>query len=362
VSIRPIDVHQLLARGGQMTPEERAGLAADLSEDRLHELQQGTLDDSLDQPVKVIPRDETPLFKGYIGQEKFLMNKTPEELGEVLGIRTKLARGVYVLAPVRPLMPGDLENKAYTHLPGGQEYNKTAAEREQDEYPPGKAAPQWTMTTILAARIIAELAPKEPYLRVRAPLSQMVVRTAELDRGAPQPDATARLNAPVGGAWGNVRSAGKKAHKGWDLYAEEGTPVHSISWGMVVRAVSDQGKSRTGYGNEVLVRLLSREAKELARSEGAESIYALYAHLKSVMVKAGDPVWLGRVIGLSGKSGNAYNTPPHLHFGLRRSPGESGLADTLDPGLLVGFGYYMCDKGQTANPYLRGTPAGKQGI
>jgi uncharacterized protein YgiM (DUF1202 family) len=51
------------------------------------------------------------------------------------------------------------------------------------------------------------------------------------------------------------------------------------------------------------------------RPEGKN--YTLYyAHLDSQTVSTGQDVKLGDTIGLVGNTGNAINTPPHLHFGI----------------------------------------------
>jgi murein DD-endopeptidase MepM/ murein hydrolase activator NlpD len=39
-----------------------------------------------------------------------------------------------------------------------------------------------------------------------------------------------------------------------------------------------------------------------------------YAHLHSVSVHVGDPVTEGEQVGILGDTGNAGNTPPHVHF------------------------------------------------
>ena len=70
-----------------------------------------------------------------------------------------------------------------------------------------------------------------------------------------------------------------------------------------------------------------------------EQEYALFAHLKkdSIIVKVGDIVKKGDIIGKVGHSGNS--TAPHLHF---------QLMDNADPkyarGLLCGFEYYEIQK------------------
>ena len=63
----------------------------------------------------------------------------------------------------------------------------------------------------------------------------------------------------------------------------------------------------------------------------------------------------GRGIGLTGSTGNAYNTPPHLHFELRTAfQWEKGhpLKFDIDPGELLGYGYYSTSASPNQNPYL----------
>jgi hypothetical protein len=61
---------------------------------------------------------------------------------------------------------------------------------------------------------------------MRAPLDEMTIRTADLDRAHTSPGVTSRLSyaaSPLGGSCGKVRSSRTKAHQGWDLYAPIGT-------------------------------------------------------------------------------------------------------------------------------------------
>jgi murein DD-endopeptidase MepM/ murein hydrolase activator NlpD len=85
-----------------------------------------------------------------------------------------------------------------------------------------------------------------------------------------------------------------RAHRGVDLAAPEGTPIHSPAVGTVVFV----GR-RLGFGLMI----------ELAHSGG---VVTRYAHCRSAMVHRGDTVSVGQPIGAVGESGLA--TAPHLHF------------------------------------------------
>jgi murein DD-endopeptidase MepM/ murein hydrolase activator NlpD len=57
-----------------------------------------------------------------------------------------------------------------------------------------------------------------------------------------------------------------------------------------------------------------------------------YAHLDTQLVRAGEFVAAGDVLGTVGNTGNAVTTPPHLHFGvyLRRAGRRGGARDPYD--------------------------------
>lgn len=98
--------------------------------------------------------------------------------------------------------------------------------------------------------------------------------------------------------WNDRRDEGRN-HQGVDISAPFRTPAISAADGHV-RSVTE---NRLG-GKVVFMR-----------PEGKN--YTLYyAHLDSQIVSSGQDVKLGDTIGLIGNTGNAINTPPHLHFGI----------------------------------------------
>ena len=119
----------------------------------------------------------------------------------------------------------------------------------------------------------------------------------------------------VGSRFGAPRDGGRRSHHGVDVFAPRGTAVVAASAGRVSR-VSD---TRMG-GKVVWVH------DEVRRSR----IY--YAHLDSQHVRPGQVVEAGDTLGFVGNTGNARNTPPHLHFGIyRQREGPVDPYPFLDP-------------------------------
>jgi len=87
-------------------------------------------------------------------------------------------------------------------------------------------------------------------------------------------------------------------HPGVDLAGSKGTPVKSIMPGIVQYTQN----SRFDYGNSVIVN-------------HGNGITSLYAHLSKILVKEGDKVDSGTILGEMGATGHA--TGPHLHLEIR---------------------------------------------
>jgi murein DD-endopeptidase MepM/ murein hydrolase activator NlpD len=108
----------------------------------------------------------------------------------------------------------------------------------------------------------------------------------------------------VGSYWGASRGGGVRKHKGIDIFAKKGTPVVALASGIITL------KEKTPVGGKVLWLKPSGHAWQ-----------AYYAHLDKQLVKEGQYVRKGQVIGTVGNTGNAKYTPSHLHFGIYTAKG-----------------------------------------
>ena len=102
-------------------------------------------------------------------------------------------------------------------------------------------------------------------------------------------------------------------HTGLDLVAPFGSPVYAADDGLVALV----GSSSSGYGNYVVI----------AHAGGFDT---LYGHLSTALVKVGQSVTQGTVVGLEGSTGNS--TGPHLHFELRVGQNPIDPTPYLPPG------------------------------
>ena len=132
---------------------------------------------------------------------------------------------------------------------------------------------------------------------------------APLDTGFPLPPAVPSMSRPaihpipsagtlVTSEFGSLRSSGR-THDGIDFGVPTGTPVRATADGVVAYS-----GSMRGYG---VIVILHHNGETETR----------YAHLSRTLVKQGERVQQGWLIGYSGATGNA--TGPHLHYEVRLS-------------------------------------------
>ncbi len=101
-----------------------------------------------------------------------------------------------------------------------------------------------------------------------------------------------RISSPFG--W-----RGRRMHKGIDIAAPTGTPIFAVEDGIVTRS-----QRMRGYGKMIEIK-------------HGEMYSTRYGHNSNNLVKVGDYVRKGQLIGLVGSTGRS--TGPHVHFEVLQS-------------------------------------------
>lgn len=122
-------------------------------------------------------------------------------------------------------------------------------------------------------------------------------------------------NVYITNKFGNTTSSiySSGFHNGTDFRASFGTPIRAVLSGTVVGTDNtDRQRGCYSYGRWILI-------------EHDNGLSTVYAHLSSSLIKDGQRVETGQIIGYSGgtpgTNGAGYSTGPHLHMGLFASQG-----------------------------------------
>ncbi len=107
---------------------------------------------------------------------------------------------------------------------------------------------------------------------------------------------------PITSRFLSEESFRQKAHMGVDFAMAKDTPIRTIQEGVIERVVNHPG----GLGKAVYVKWVDGKT-------------AIYGHMNDIIVKAGDKVKIGDLIGYSGNTGNVVgaNGGYHLHFAIK---------------------------------------------
>ena len=107
------------------------------------------------------------------------------------------------------------------------------------------------------------------------------------------------VRGPINSGFGTRRSSEARGdtHTGVDIGARAGTSVRAPARGIVAFA-----GWQNGYGRTIIV-------------EHGHGVQSLYGHLSKFVVKRGQKVEQGAIIGLTGNSG--HSSGPHLHYEVR---------------------------------------------
>lgn len=143
---------------------------------------------------------------------------------------------------------------------------------------------------IVGKQVLSEKILSNPVIKVVQKGTKVKPSTAPTGKFA-KPINRGSFSSDFGIRWG-------RAHTGVDVSTQPGAPIYAADGGTVTKA-----SRYDAYGICIIIK----------HDNGYETYYA---HLSKVMVKAGDKVYKGQEIGLSGQTGRV--TGPHLHFEVRR--------------------------------------------
>lgn len=166
------------------------------------------------------------------------------------------------------------------------------------------------LTAATAAAPVSAAPTTSPMVTVPPQLDRAAVDPAQwraATRGQDRSDGGPAYALPVdegtevSGEFGAPGPSWPGGHAGIDFNGETGDPIYAATNGRVVYAEFNYG----GYGNLVMIE----------RNDGVQT---RYAHLDRILVKSGERVRAGELIGRMGSTGDSSGS--HLHFEVRVGP------------------------------------------
>lgn len=143
------------------------------------------------------------------------------------------------------------------------------------------------------------------------------------------------------------------SHHGIDYFNKVGTPITAV-YGGVVDWVSDVDLYDRGKG----IKTETCGKGVGIKQEGMLTGYRIvYCHLKDVKVKIGEKVSKCQEIGIMGKTGNAWNTPAHLHFELKKISLNPPDGERINPAPLFNKGSVNCAVAKTNDDQAKASDA-----
>ena len=220
----------------------------------------------------------------------------PSDFGEI-----PLPRVETYTFEASPGFHGGNSEESASHMEEILEQIERERERIEPPAPPSptsKLKPDNLPTPRQAPRVASNSVPKRPSDPKDTPLTE----TAIMRRGMRAPSQSAFLRFPldrvqISSGYGMRKHPILRTslfHRGIDLRAERGTPVHAAAAGRVIFARRSGGK-----GNTIAI-------------DHGNGVKTVYAHLQTMLVRIGQSVEAGQLIAKSGATGRV--TAPHLHF------------------------------------------------
>ncbi|MDH5834674.1 peptidoglycan DD-metalloendopeptidase family protein [Luteimonas kalidii] len=165
----------------------------------------------------------------------------------------------------------------------------------------------------LSAGLLARVGAGNPRLRVIAVPGTPNARPRDVEYGWPLQTASVRIQQAWNGSFSHADGENRHAV---DFAAPSGTAVLAARDGVVMQSEAGFAEASPGEDEDELVARAN-----FIRILHDDGTMALYAHLQTggVLVRLGQHVRRGQVIGLSGNTGRS--TAPHLHFVVQANRG-----------------------------------------
>ncbi len=139
-----------------------------------------------------------------------------------------------------------------------------------------------------------------------------------------------------------------------------GSPIYCTGTGVVVLAAN----VHLGWGNVVMVRHSYRDPAE---NYALKTIDSLYGHLDTILVKEGQTLARGQLLGTMGTGGGLYDAHLHfeirknIHIGMYRSAYARDFSNYEDPTAFVDAHRHLHAGGQTLVAMNTFTPSAGNG-
>ena len=156
-------------------------------------------------------------------------------------------------------------------------------------------AKRWNVTP----ETIRDYGPNRARVRQLRPGDELIIPGGYLELNIPPPAASpdATFAWPLRG-W--LTQGYSSKHRALDIATSYAAPVYAVGDGVVVRA----GWLFTGYGYSVIIN-------------HGNGLQTLYSHMKGPLVRVGERVKRGQMIGQVGSTGRS--TGPHVHLEVRKN-------------------------------------------
>ena len=129
-----------------------------------------------------------------------------------------------------------------------------------------------------------------------------------------------------GRSFGGLRNQGQDAHNAIDILGARGLRIVAACAGTVATSWRTRSGEHPGVGTS------ARGGNFVVIIDNNMGYYHYYAHMEAPsMVRSGQTIAAGQLLGYLGDTGRARGTPPHLHYQVSIRNAQGMLQSFLNP-------------------------------